>query len=627
MFTHLLYGLFIAFYTIFVRLPLTLVDLVAKTYNLISTSLPQYLMFGIKPGQSFADAQLPTLFLRLTIISVFVFAILFVMSAVRVQFQKSDQVSPISVAMKRSLLGTLIIVGIPILLYLFTMIINVLMNLILGGDGVSIGQSIFDSLYDKKWASSGISFAEWRKPDPGAGNFHIPYGIYKNLPKGATGQIIFMGAFLGFGTLIPLAMGLIVLVTKVFQQFFLFIISPFIVSASVADDGKRMKQWMEMYAAKSYAILGMLIGMQILVIWTQKSVGWANTLNMSYFARFILMVGLIVGGAVSVSSLTDIVTSFAGESASAKESFASTKAAIHGGLALAAGGFGAVKAAKGIGKFAKNNVLTKGVKGIMGKTAAGRQFLENVDSKRRIKQAFKDGKIGLAERNEKLNALKDQKQTNKVNKMKLKEAKEKDLMLGSSGVEDKGQSNPTLGTSANSENQSNAHTSNASENASNVSGGETNSNNLISESSASSNESNLDNLSKKDLRSSAFKNGKEMEKASKEALRSDKQELKLDSKINKAKNKLDSNSDPEAINKATAKIKKLETKLKDTKIKKEAAIKRAQDLDKLQKSRMKFYTKDEQAFLKTRNTVSNSDGNVTAYKFKKLLEKENKGGK
>ncbi|UOE63493.1 hypothetical protein MbovWib_01885 [Mycoplasmopsis bovis] len=668
MFTQLLYAIFIAVYTIFVRLPLILIDLAAKTYTLISTSLPQYLMFGIKPGQSFTDAQLPTLFLRLTIISVFVFAILFILSAVRVQFQKRDEVSPISVAMKRSLLGVLIIIGIPILLYLFTMIINILMNLILGGEGVSIGQSIFESLYDKTWAAKGLSFTTWKQSDPEMGSFHISYSTYKKLPDGSPGQILFMGAFLGFGTLVPLGMGLIVLVTKVFQQFFLFIISPFIVSASVADDGKRMKQWMEMYAAKAYAILGMLIGMQMLVVWTTKSVGWANTLNMNYFVRFILMVGLIIGGAVSVSSLTDIVASFAGESASAKEALASTKASLKGGIALAAGGFGAVTAAKTVGKFARNNALTKGVQGIMGKSAGGRQFLENADSKRRIKQAFKDGKIGLAERNEKLNELKGQMQTGKVNKMKLREQKEKDLMLKSGVSSTPSQTSPSVGPNTNTgsqpvaETNTNIATGNNGSNASpslstapsieNIASNNSSSDSAsISEvpstsasapvsaatgasspaASASTNatdDSYLNNLSKKDIKSSAFENGKEMEKSAKEALRRDKQEIRLDSKLAKTKKKLNSITDPKEINKANEKIKKIEDKLAKTKNKKEVAIQRAQDLDKLQNSRLKFYSKEQQSVLKTNNTVSNTNGNVTAYKFKKLIEKENiKGGK
>ena len=68
-------------------------------------------------------------------------------------------------------------------------------------------------------------------------------------------------------------MGLLTLVQKVFQQFFLFILSPFIAAASIADDGKRMKQWQDMYMAKSFAILGLIISIQLFGAFLTRAVG------------------------------------------------------------------------------------------------------------------------------------------------------------------------------------------------------------------------------------------------------------------------------------------------------------------------------------------------------------------
>ncbi len=104
MFAWLGYTIWFGLFNITVRLPLWLLDSVVKIYKMITFALPSYLLFGISPGESFANALLPILFLRMAIISFFVFAILFALSAVRVQFQKSDQPSPISIAMKNSLL-------------------------------------------------------------------------------------------------------------------------------------------------------------------------------------------------------------------------------------------------------------------------------------------------------------------------------------------------------------------------------------------------------------------------------------------------------------------------------------------------------------------------------------------
>ncbi|SYV89974.1 Uncharacterised protein, partial [Metamycoplasma alkalescens] len=61
---------------------------------------------------------------------------------------------------------------------------------------------------------------------------------------------------------------------KIFQQFFLFVISPFIAAASVADDGKRMKQFQEMYASKSFAILGLVVGVQLYSVFIGRAMNW-----------------------------------------------------------------------------------------------------------------------------------------------------------------------------------------------------------------------------------------------------------------------------------------------------------------------------------------------------------------
>lgn len=99
----------------------------------------------------------------------------------------------------------------------------------------------------------------------------------------------------------------------------------------------------------------------MLVVWIIKFVGWVNILNMSYFVRFILMVGLIIGGVVFVSSLIDIVVLFVGESVFVKEALVSIKVLLKGGIVLVVGGFGVVIVVKIVGKFVRNNVFIKGV--------------------------------------------------------------------------------------------------------------------------------------------------------------------------------------------------------------------------------------------------------------------------
>ncbi len=186
----------------------------------------------------------------------------------------------------------------------------------------------------KREPNKGVSFATWSKPHPEYGSYYVSYDTYSNLPNGANAQSWFMGTILSIGSLIPMVLGIITVVQKIFQQFFLFVISPFIVAASVSDDGKRMKQFIEMYSTKSFAIIGMLIGLQMLTVWITKTTQWSNTLDINFLERFLMNIALIIGGVISVMSLTSVTTAFAGESASVRETMAETKGTIATGAGL-----------------------------------------------------------------------------------------------------------------------------------------------------------------------------------------------------------------------------------------------------------------------------------------------------
>ncbi len=58
-------------------------------------------------------------------------------------------------------------------------------------------------------------------------------------------------------------------------------------------------------------------------------------------------------------------------------------------------------------------------------------FLENLSEKRNINKNFKAGRTTLKQRNEALEALKAQRQAEKVNKLKLRDQKQADLSLKS----------------------------------------------------------------------------------------------------------------------------------------------------------------------------------------------------
>lgn len=403
MFNKICYGVFMMGYGPFVILMLIAIGLITQLFQLIASGLPQYLLFGISLGDSIKNASLPNLFVRLAIISILVFAIMFVLSAIRMHFYKEGQANPIRIAMKNSIVGTLWLIGVPIGLFLFNTFVNIIMDLILNGAGMPLNQTIFMSLHNPEWK---ITKSEWAQI--AKNKFYIPFEIYEKFKFGEGIMLVFIGAAVSVATLIPFAMGLLTLVQKVFQQFFLFILSPFIAAASIADDGKRMKQWQDMYMAKSFAILGLIISIQLFGAFLTRAVGWTRTLKNLHYALQVLMIfGLAAGGAVATNGIGSEITAFVGESASVRETMSETKGMIASGMALAGAGGAVLKAAKAMG----GNAVKSGLK-----MAGKNKLLERMDAKSRLKSAFKSGKVGLSEYRSGLAEL-------KADKLQSKQAK------------------------------------------------------------------------------------------------------------------------------------------------------------------------------------------------------------
>lgn len=420
------YGFFMIGYAPLVLLPLLIIGWVVKAYQLISFGLPQYLLFGVPFGGSINNIKLPYLFARLAIISILIFAVLFVLSAIKVHFQKNDQPNPIRIAMKNSIFGTLWLLGIPIALFLFNTIFGIILSLVLGSNNDSIDKTLFLALYNDSWSNK-ISFQTWI--DISNSGFKIPMGVYSKFDWGEGIMLWLTGGIICFPTLIPFIFGMLVLVQKIFQQFFLFVISPFIAAASVADDGKRMKQFQEMYASKSFAILGLVVGVQLYSVFIGRAMNWIRGLNnIDFFGKLILILAITAGGAIAAKGITSEVSAFIGESASIRETMGETKNLIGSSMAMA-GGVGAV------GRLGKKAFMGTGNK-ILGKSQAWARFAQGAALKKKLKSDLKSGKIGLQQYQSKLQEWKDvataqkikEKEMEKFEKQNLKEYQEQEKL-------------------------------------------------------------------------------------------------------------------------------------------------------------------------------------------------------
>ncbi|UWD34761.1 hypothetical protein NX779_03015 [Mycoplasma cottewii] len=404
MFSWVWWAAFNAGYIPLVKLPLKLLEAIIYLFQLIALELPQYLMFGVRFGQKFSEANLPFMFLRLAIISILVFAILFITSGIRIHFQKQGEENALSIAMKNSLTGTLWIIAIPILLFLGKIIFNVILSLLLGNNSDDISKTIFMSL--KNPENEKIKATDWNKI--ANNNFSFDQDVFDKLETGEGILLIILGGLTTIMTLIPFILGALTLVQKIYQQFFLFIISPFICAASVSDNGKRLKTWIESYAAKSLAIGGMIIGLQLYSVFIIRSTRWVGILGeVNFFAKILLILAIVAGGAIAVNGITSEATAYIGESASVRETIGETKNLMKTGMALA-GGVGAVAA----------------IASRMGNASMGVKGFSRNRRNDKIQHAKKKYRSGQISRSEYKDTIADAKREHNESKMSLADAKQ-----------------------------------------------------------------------------------------------------------------------------------------------------------------------------------------------------------
>lgn len=417
------FGVFNIFWYLLVVLPLILIKSILVCYQLIAISLPQYLLFGIGLSESFELSKFPILFLRLLIISFAIYIVILAASLIRLHFWKGDnEPNPVSVALKYSVFATAWIIGIPLVLYVFNLLIGIMINLIIGSKNEALDYQIFINLYDPT-RLKGISFKDWQHIYKN--NYFLTLPQYSNLDHGRAVELVFLGSLLSVSTLVPLVMGMLVVVQKVFQQFFLFIIAPFVAPTALADDGKRLRQWGQMYFAKGFSILGFLVSIQVLGAFILQTFKWVNSPDLKelhIMVRYLLILGVVVGGAVASTSISSEVAAFIGESASIKESISETKGMMAGAMAL---GGGALAAFKGAGK------LLKGGGGAMAKVGAfvkgGKRGVEALNAKRNLKAQFKKGDINKEEYDFAQQGLKAKIDERKQSVLAAKKAEREDL--------------------------------------------------------------------------------------------------------------------------------------------------------------------------------------------------------
>ena len=349
-------------WTIFVTIPFTLLKYIAFGIEAIAIILPKLLLFG---SEIVSLNNLPYMFLRMTIISVGIWFLLFIFVFFRYMFQNSEsRVQSVKTAAKYSLLCWVYIVLIPIGIFALYMLIDWLLDLL--GAGTADG-GVADMLFGAV-KPEGVSDSSWNaiKND----HFFLSLRAFKDL--GGMSNLY----MIDFQMLLLLAVAIGVLVAyffagfttmmKIFEQVFLFCISPVIATTSVIDGGKRLIQWRDMAIGKAFVVFGIVLGSRLYISLLDFAVdnvsvitGINSTSFWVQFPNYLVIILIAGGGAFAFSEFGNVLAAFVGEGVGMRESMSQAKAFMQSGIAMMAPAKAVAKVGGNLGVAGINKVAAR----------------------------------------------------------------------------------------------------------------------------------------------------------------------------------------------------------------------------------------------------------------------------
>lgn len=320
---------------IFLQGPLQIINIFNKILSYLSGGILSDILFG--SSQNFDFANLPIAFFIILIIVGCIWVLIFGIQLIILMCKETAEMKvKFLKAFAGSFKGIIFILTIPIIFFLANFFVSKLSETISGAMGTS--GSIADALY------------KVGSPDQTIG---VPsdYGPPGNILKY---NLIIELLTVWFMLFVILMTGMI-LVQKVVELMFLFIIAPVFGVITVLDDGARLKQWGEFTIGKFLATLSTLIGwytfigiMQSLTVIIYSG---QTSLGNNWMAQGVLLFITIAGGGLALIHFSTLIAAFIGESVGMHESMASMKSL---GAGLGIGAMAGKMTMKALGFVSKN---------------------------------------------------------------------------------------------------------------------------------------------------------------------------------------------------------------------------------------------------------------------------------
>ena len=332
------YGLWIL--PAFVGIIILLILAVAiATVEIGTFGLLNFLLFGIKPGQSLIEYNTSVVWVRFLIVSGVLWALMFFISLIRFSFQSADKAHVfLRTVFLTSLKWAFILIIFNLTLLGFNWVVQKITALIFGG-GNSVTVSFINNIARSAFPPQ-IHYLvpPLLKEVPNAAlvpfNVNLDFLSLSNFKamfydldaKGiaAFTWMLLSGLLLiisGIAIGLPLLKGILDLLGKTFYLYFLYLIFPFILPLSTGDGGKKATIWREKYVSNLISITVFLIGLKVFssmmlaipLFFAAIAGGAASLLPIGEAMIAAIMTLLIYAGtAYAFPKLSDLVIAFFG---------------------------------------------------------------------------------------------------------------------------------------------------------------------------------------------------------------------------------------------------------------------------------------------------------------------------
>lgn len=327
-------------WTVFVQGPLLIINSFNNVLYYLSGGVITDLMFG--GSKSFSFDTVPKGFFIFLGISAIFFVIIYLVQLIIIQFKKTAETkSKILKCLETSCLAWLFIFLIPIVFFIVNATVMVLSKTLIGAftQNVSISAYLYHA-GDPNWDGTVANTPS---------DFSVPGNIKEwNMFSSVIGACFMLYICCMLGML---------LIQKIIELFFLFIISPAIMTVMVMDDGKAANLWKDMVIAKFVASTTSLTGFFVFIAALQAiASSGLSGLDASGMSRQFFFLIFTMGGGMATLYFTSMIGDFIGERvgiAEARQNFQSVMTASSAlmGIGGAVGGFLGLKKSRRAGSI------------------------------------------------------------------------------------------------------------------------------------------------------------------------------------------------------------------------------------------------------------------------------------